>query len=171
MAVSVTGNVGEIGHETFNGPTVPHSMEPSSGQIVPSQNPAFQLYESALKYPAKDADRAISPKNMFGAESLQFARLWLPNSQPNWKIDPASFDHPLPSQQQIHPGLFPNNYACEPNQIFHCDSGYETWDEPAHALSQNGISRTQSTKSAVMPTSSQRFPVRGTTVPHAGGER
>ncbi|CEJ61662.1 hypothetical protein PMG11_10186 [Penicillium brasilianum] len=162
---------GEIGHESFNGPTVPHSMEPFSGQIVPSQNPGFQLYESALKSSAKEVDRAVSPKNLFGAESLQFARLWLPNSQPNWKIDPASFDHPLPSQQQIHSGLFPSNYAGEPNQIFHCDSGYETWDEPAHALSQNGISRAQSTKSAVIPTSSQRFPVRGTTVPHAGGER
>lgn len=170
MAVSVFGNVGEIDHGSFNGSIVPHSMDTFSGQRVPSHGQAFQLYESALKYSTKDVDRSISPKNMVGNERFQFARGWLPSSQPNWKIDPSPFEHPLPLQQQNHAGLF-NNHACEPSQILHCDSGYETWDEPAHSLSQNGFSRPQSSESALKSTSPGSFSATGTTMSQAEGER
>ncbi|KAJ5378189.1 transcriptional regulator family: Grainyhead/CP2 [Penicillium cataractarum] len=130
-----------------------------------------KLYQSALKYSGKDIDRSISPKNMFGNESLQFTRGWLPSSQSNWKIDPSSFEHPLPLQQQNHAGLFSNNLACEQSQILHCDSGYETWDEPAHSLSQGGFSRPQSSESALKSTSPQSFSATGTTISQAEGER
>jgi hypothetical protein len=155
MAASVFGTVGEIeqvgNHRSFDDFPVPSSMDLFSGGRPPSQGQAFQIYQHDSKYATNDVDRAISPKNMFGDGNLHSAHGWLPSSQPNWKMHPGSFGQSMPSQQQNHPDLFTGNYACEPSQIFHCDSGYETWDEPARSLSHNGFSRRQSSEGVMMP--------------------
>lgn len=172
MVGSVFGRTGEMeigDHASFDDYSVPGSINLFSGHRLPSQS-LGQVYEPGMNYSANDVDRAISPKNMFGAGNLQSAHGWLPSSQPNWNIDSGSFDHSIPSQQQKHADLFANNYACEPSQIFHCDSGYETRDEPANPLSQNGFSRRQSSEGIVMP-SPQNLSLKSTKMSHTENER
>ncbi len=153
MAASVFRTAGEIeqfaDHRSFDNYAVPGSMDLFSGEWPPSQGQGFQIYQHDSKYPTNDVDRAISPKNMFGDGNLHSAHGWLPNSQPNWKMHPGSF----------------GNYACEPSQIFHCDSGYETWDEPARSLPQNGLSRRQSSEGV------RSLSLKGAKMPRTESER
>jgi hypothetical protein len=136
------------------------------------QSQRFQSYQQGLNYSAKDYDRSISPKNNFGNESVQFTRGWLPSSQPNWKIDSSSFDQPMHSHQHNPADVLTNNHACQPSQVFHCDSGYETWDEPPKPLmSQDGFSRRQSSESLVKPGTPQSFSTSGTGMPQTWSER
>ena len=136
---------------------------------TPSQGQGFQIYEHHSKYPSNDVDRAISPKNMFGDGNLHSTHGWLPSSQSNWKLHPGLFGQPMPSQQQ-NPDSITGNYARDPSQILHCDSGYETWDEPARSLSQNGFSRCQSSESVMMP-SPRSLSLKGAKMPRTESER
>jgi hypothetical protein len=160
------------GHRSFNDCTVPSSMNVFLAQNMPPQSQRFQSYQQGLNYSAKDFDRSISPKNNSGNESAQFTQGWLPNSQPNWKIDNSSFSQPMHPHQPYHTDLFANNPACQPSQIVHCDSGYETWDEPPKPLlSQDGFSRRQSSESLVKAMSPQSFSTTATGIPRAESER
>jgi len=174
MAASVFGTVGEIeqfgNHRSFHDYAVPGSMDLFSGGRPPSQGHGFQIYQHDSKYPTNDVDRAISPKNMFGHGNLHSTHGWLPSSQPNWKMHPGSFGQSIASQQQNPPDLFTGNYPCEPSQIFHCDSGYETWDEPARSLNQNGLSRPQSSE-GVMMTSPRSLSLKGAKMSRTESER
>lgn len=157
------------GHRSFNDCTVPSSVNVFLAQ---DKSQRFQSYQQGLNYAAKDFDRSISPKNSFGNNSVQFTQGWLPSSQPNWKIDSSSFDQPMHSHQPNHADLLTNNHACQPSQIFHCDSGYETWDEPPKPLlSQDGFSSRQSSESLVKPVSPQFFSTTGTGRPQVDTER
>lgn len=174
-AASVFGTVGEVeqvgDHRSFDDYTVPSSMDLSlGGRPPPSQGQGFQIYQHNSKYPTNDVDRAVSPKNMFGDGNLYSTHGWLPSSQVNWKLHPGLFGQPMSSQQQSHPDLLTGNYACEPSQIFHCDSGYETWDEPARSLSQSGFSRRQSSEGGMMP-SPRSLSLKGAKMPRTESER
>lgn len=172
IITSVFGTAGEINtgsHGSFNDCTVPSSMNVLLAQNMPPQSQRFQSYQHGLNYSAKDFDRSISPKNNFGNEGVQIARGWLPSSQPNWKMDSSSFNCP---RQPNHADLFTNNPAYQPTQIVHCDSGYETWDEPPKPLlSQDGYSRRQSSESLVKAMSPQSFSTAATGIPRAESER
>lgn len=160
------------GHRSFNDCTVPSSMNVFLAQNMPPQSQRFRSYQQGSNYSAKDFDRSISPKNNFGRESAQFTQGWLPSSQPDWKIDPSSFDQPMHSHQPNHVDLLTNNPVCQPAQIVHCDSGYETWDEPPKPfLPPDGFSRRQSSESLVRPISSRSFSTAHTGVPQADSER
>lgn len=153
IPASAVGKVGEIelrDHRSFNGGALPFS-----GPMISFQTQDTHLYGQDWDYSGKRGDRAISPKTNIRIES---PRGWLPSSQPNWKIDPSSFEYTLPSRQQVPTSLPFNRSGCEPNQPLHCDSGYETWDEPPHSLSQ----RHQSSESEIMPSSSQVLAGKGT---------
>lgn len=174
MAASALGTVGDIrqfgDHRSFNYYTVPGSMDLFSGGRPPSHGQGFQIYQHGSKYPTNDVARAISPKNMFGDDNLHSTHGWLPNSQLNWKMHPASLGQLIPSQPQNHPDLFTRNYAREPNQIIHCDSGYETWDEPARSLPQNGLSRRQSSEGVMIP-SPRSLSLKGAKMSRTESER